>query len=212
MRVSAPDTRIMPLTDAKIRNAKPSAKVVKLTDGHGLYLEVRPTGSKLWRYRYRIAGRENVFAVGEYFNDKRMGHVSLDHARRCRDEARVLVKQGVHPAHHRKQQRFAQSAEAANTFEVVAREWIAQKRVGWTPYYSRQVERFLRANALPYIGELPIRSVTSAHILEIMRRTEARGADNRRVASSAMVFGDIPLRRCDLARRRRSCGGVEGSD
>jgi len=89
----------MPLTDGKIRNAKPSARPVKITDGHGLYLEVRPTGAKLWRYRYRIAGKENVFAIGEYFNDKRTAHVSLDHARRCRDEARVLVKQGVHPAH-----------------------------------------------------------------------------------------------------------------
>ena len=63
----------MPLTDTKIRNAKPSAKPVKLTDGKGLYLEIRPTGTKLWRYRYRIAGKENVFAIGEYFNDKRSG-------------------------------------------------------------------------------------------------------------------------------------------
>ena len=55
----------MPLTDAKIRNPKPSDKPIKLTDGGGLYLEVRPTGAKLWRYRYRIAGKENVFAVGQ---------------------------------------------------------------------------------------------------------------------------------------------------
>ena len=56
----------MPLTDSQIRNAKPGEKPIKLTDGGGLYLEVRPTGAKLWRYRYRIAGKENVFAVGEY--------------------------------------------------------------------------------------------------------------------------------------------------
>ena len=117
----------MPLTDTKIRNAKPSAKPVKLADGKGLYLEIRPTGAKLWRYRYRIAGKENVFVIGEYFNDKRSGHISLDHARRSRDEARTLVKQGIHPAHHRKEQRFAQRADAANTFEAVAREWLVQK-------------------------------------------------------------------------------------
>ncbi len=166
----------MPLNDAKIRNTKPSAKPIKLTDGHGLYLEVRPTGAKLWRYRYRIAGKENVFAIGEYFNDKRTGHVSLDHARRCRDEARVLVRQGIHPAHHRKEERFAQQSEAANTFETVARDWLAQKYVTWTPQYSRQVERFLQANVFPHIGKLPIRSVTAAHLLEILRRVEARGA------------------------------------
>jgi hypothetical protein len=56
----------MPLTDAKIRNRSPSDKPVKLTDAGGLYLEIRPSGSKLWRYRYRIAGRENVYAIGEF--------------------------------------------------------------------------------------------------------------------------------------------------
>lgn len=166
----------MPLTDAKIRNTKPSSKPIKLTDGRGLYLEVRPTGAKLWRYRYRIVGKENVFAIGEYFNDKRAGHISLDHARRSRDEARTLTKQGIHPAQHRKERRFAQQAEAANTFETVAQEWLAQKRGGWTPQYARQVERFLQVDVFPHIGVLPIRSVTAAHLLEILRCVEARGA------------------------------------
>jgi hypothetical protein len=56
----------MPLTDSQIRNTKPGEKPIKLTDGGGLYLQVQPTGAKLWRYRYRIAGKENVYAVGEY--------------------------------------------------------------------------------------------------------------------------------------------------
>ena len=153
----------MPLTDTKIRNAKPGTKPLKLTDGKGLYLEIRPTGTKLWRYRYRIDGKENVFAIGEYFNDRRAGHISLDDARRYRDEARALVKRGIHPAHHRKEARFTQRAEAANTFEAVAREWLAQKQAGWTRPYFCQVERFLQADAFPHIGRLPIRDVTAAH-------------------------------------------------
>ena len=56
----------MSLTDAKIRASKPALKPSKLADGGGLYLEVRPSGAKLWRYRYRIAGKENIFAIGEY--------------------------------------------------------------------------------------------------------------------------------------------------
>ncbi|WP_420910768.1 Arm DNA-binding domain-containing protein [Pectobacterium polaris] len=56
----------MPLTDAKIRSTKSTNKPIKLADGGGLYLEVRSSGSKLWRYRYRIAGKENIFALGEY--------------------------------------------------------------------------------------------------------------------------------------------------
>ena len=189
----------MPLTDAKIRNAKPEAKPVKLVDGGGLYLEVRPSGAKLWRYRYRIAGKENVFAVGEYFNDKRGGHVSLDEARTERDKARALVKQGIHPAHHRQAERLATHAENANTFEAVAREWIAKKKSGWTAYYLRQVERFMEADVFPKIGKLPIRSVTAAHLLEIVKLIEGRGAETvavlvRQWASAIFRYAVATLR------------------
>lgn len=189
----------MPLTDAKIRNTKPEAKPVKLVDGGGLYLEVRPSGAKLWRYRYRIAGKENVFAVGEYFNDKRGEHVSLDEARSERDKARALVKQGIHPAHHRQAERLATHAENANTFEAVAREWIAKKKPRWTPYYLRQVERFMQADVFPKIGKLPIRSVTAAHLLEIVKLIEGRGAETvavlvRQWASAVFRYAVATLR------------------
>jgi integrase len=167
----------MSLTDATIRNKKPGDKPIRLTDGCGLYLEVRTSGTKLWRYRYRIAGKENVFAIGEYFNDKREGSISLDAARGERDKARALVKQGIHPSHNRQAARLATNAENANTFQTVAKEWIDKKKPGWSPYYLRQVERFLKADAYPYIGHLPIRSVTAAHLLEIIRRVEGRGAE-----------------------------------
>ena len=103
----------MPLSDSKIRNSKHSIKAVKLTDGGGLYLEVRPTGAKLWRYRYRIEGKENVFAAGEYALPpsgetqeqaaarRESGRLTLAEARTGREEWRGLVKQGVHPARHR---------------------------------------------------------------------------------------------------------------
>jgi integrase len=189
----------MPLTDAKIRNTKPGEKPIKLTDGGGLYLEVRPTGAKLWRYRYRIGGKENVFAVGQYFNDKRGGHISLDDARSERDKARALVKQGIHPAHNRQTERLATHAENANTFEAVAREWIAKKKPGWTAYYLRQVERFLESDVFPYVGSLPIRNVTAAHLLEILRRIEGRGAETvallvRQWASAIFRYAVATLR------------------
>jgi integrase len=189
----------MPLTDAKIRNTKPGDKPIKLTDGGGLYLEVRTTGAKLWRYRYRIAGKENVFAVGEYFNDKRGGHISLDDARGERDKARALIKQGIHPAHNRQAARLATNAENANTFEAVAREWIAKKKQGWTPYYLRQVERFHETDVFPYVGNLPIRNVTAAHLLEIVRRIEGRGAETvallvRQWASAIFRYAVATLR------------------
>ncbi len=159
------------LTDTKIRNTKPTEKPVKLPDSNGLYLEVRPSGAKLWRYRYRIAGKENVFAIGEYPG------IGLADARATRADARELVKQGIHPAHNRHAAMAAQVAENANTFKAVALEWIDQRKVKWSPYYFRQVDRFLNADVFPYIGGLPIRSVTAAHLLEIIKRIEKRGAE-----------------------------------
>src|SRR5882672_11156875 len=129
----------MALTDTRIRTAKPDKTPRKLTDDRGLYLEVRPTGAKLWRYRYRIAGKENVFAAGEYAlapqgetNEQTLarqfaGMLTLAEARAKRREWRTLVMQGIHPAHHQKMVRMEQSARNANTFEAVAREWIAKK-------------------------------------------------------------------------------------
>jgi len=161
----------MHLTDVALRNTKPSARPVKLSDGKGLYFEVRPTGAKLWRYRYRIAGKENVFALGEYPS------VSLAEARELRAEARTLVKQGIHPAHQRRTALLARNKENANTFEAVANEWIAKKKPNCTPYYIRQIERFMAGDVFPYIGKLPIRTVTAAHLLEILQRVESRGAE-----------------------------------
>ena len=160
----------MPLTDARIRTTKPGAKPVKLADGGGLYLEVRPSGKKLWRYRYRIAEKENLFAIGEY------PEISLADARTEHDKARSLVKQGLHPSHQRQAERLSTQLANANTFEAVATEWISKKAGHWTPYYKRQVENFLGADVFPYVGKLPIRNVTAAHLLEIIRRIDDRGA------------------------------------
>lgn len=121
----------MPLTDAKIKNAKPQTKPFKLSDGRGLCVEIRPHGAKLWRYRYRIAGKENVFAIGPY------PEVKLAQAREELRQAKELVKQGIHPTHHRKAERLRKAAESTNTFEAVAREWMCKHQKKWSPYYWR---------------------------------------------------------------------------
>ena len=176
----------MPLTDTRIRNAKPARKPYKLTDSAGLHVEVRPSGAKLWRLRYRIAGRENLFALGEYVQapageskretEQRIqsGRLTLGEARQERDKARGLVKQGIHPAHNRQALRVAKIAEGANTVEAIAREWIEKNKARWSPYYLHQVEGSLEDDVFPYVGTLPIRSVSSAHLLEIVRRIEKR--------------------------------------
>lgn len=194
----------MALTDASIRTAKPLLRPpskrkgeteavpvsgpYKLADTCGLYLLVKPSGAKLWRLKYRIDGKENVFAIGEYceapraetaadaVNRKASGRFTLAEARQERERCKGLIKHGIHPAHNRKADAAKRSAENANTFEAVAREWIAKKTPGWTAYYLRQVERGMEADVFPYIGSLPIRNVTAAHLLEILGRVEGRGA------------------------------------
>lgn len=160
----------MALTDVKIRQAKASDKTLKLTDSNGLYLEVKPNGSKLWRYRYRIAGKENLFAVGEY------PALSLQDARKARDDARDLVKQGIHPSHARQSMLTDQLIKNANTFEAVAREWIGKMKADWTEYHHKQVTNCFEQNAFPKLGRLPIRNVTAAHLLDILQTMEKRGA------------------------------------
>ena len=183
----------MPLTDVKIRQARAADKLLKLTDSNGLYLEVKPNGSKLWRYRYRIAGKENLFAVGEY------PAMSLQDARKARDDARELVKQGIHPSHARQSTIAGQLAKNADTFEAVAREWLERKREKWTPYYHKQATSCLEQNAFPKIGRLPIRNVTAHHLLEFLQTMEKRGAETyalqlRQWCSAIFRFAVVTLR------------------
>lgn len=165
----------MALTDVAIRQAKPGPKPVKLTDDRGLYLEVRPTGAKLWRYRYRMPAtdgvrRENVFAIGEY------PELTLAAAREARDAARKLVKQGTHPAHHRHAKRAERIQEGANTFEAIGREWLAKRWNNWSPSNREYIKRTLEREVFPPIGRLPITAVTPGHLLAIMQRVEGQGA------------------------------------
>ncbi|MFE3837837.1 tyrosine-type recombinase/integrase [Pseudogemmobacter sonorensis] len=160
----------MALTDAKIRQTKATDKPQKLTDAHGLYLEVRPTGKKLWRYRYRIAGTENVFAIGEYPT------IGLADARTIRDRAKATAKTGVHPARQRQAIVQANIAANANTFEVIAREWIERTKADASDYYRKQIEKVLAADVFPLVGTTPIKDVTAAELLKIVQKVEGRGA------------------------------------
>jgi integrase len=160
----------MSLTDLQLRRAKPEAKAYKITDGAGLYIEVKPTGARLWRYRYRIAGKENAFALGEY------PEMTLAAASEARDQARKLVRKGISPARSRQIERLSNIADGEHTFESIAREFMGQKAKTWSAKYSSQFTRAMEGNVFPVIGKLPIRSITSIHILDIMRQMDKRGA------------------------------------
>ncbi|KAB0685374.1 tyrosine-type recombinase/integrase [Burkholderia territorii] len=183
----------MPLTDIKIRQAKAGDKPTKLTDGNGLYLLVKPSGSKLWRYKYRIAGKENVFAIGEY------PAISLQAARVARDDARELVKKGLHPSHARREVLSARISEGKATFRAISDEWLEKKRKTWTERHLGEIQRMLEADAYPYIGNRPMRSITAHEVLTLMRRVEKRGSPSvaiklRQYVSNVFQYAVITLR------------------
>lgn len=167
----------MSLTDTSARNARAKGKPYKMADRDGLYLLVQPNGSRLWRFKYRLDPRsdggkkEHLYAIGSY------PAVTLAEARAECDRARKLVARGVHPTRHRKAEAARRNAEATNTVEAVAREWIAKKRSTWSGYYAGQVERFLQRDVFPRVGALPIREVSAAQLLAIVRAVEERGAE-----------------------------------
>jgi integrase len=183
----------MPITDVKIRQAKPALKPIKITDSNGLYIEVKPNGSKLWRYRYALGGKENVFAIGEY------PAVSLQAARAARDSARALVKKGTHPAHARRIE-VANTIDAGReTFKAICDEWLGKKKKLWTEKHYSEVSRMMEADAYPSIGFLPMRSITARHILTIMEHVEKRGSPTiaikvRQYISSTFQYAVITQR------------------
>lgn len=169
------------LTDTKIKNTKPGPKSIKLTDGGGLYLEVTPSGGKHWRYRFRLDGKENLYAIGEY------PEIKAAEARRLRDEARSLVKQGINPTQARKLKKLEVHYEHAQTFKSVANEWFDDKSKPWSDGYRKSVRTILDKDLIPHLGNLPVKSITTPIVHQVIKRIEARGAATRAILARQIV-------------------------
>jgi hypothetical protein len=150
------------LTDTAIRAAKPREKSYKLFDALGLYLEVAPTGSKLWRLKYRHDGRENRLALGAHPD------TSLKQARERRDAARRQLAAGVDPS----SQRQAEKLATANTFEAVAREWLALQEKKLAPSTFAKAGWTFETLVFPYIGSRPIAKLGAVDVLKVLKRIE----------------------------------------
>jgi integrase len=160
----------MPLTHTAIRNAKPGEKPVKLFDERGLFLLVTPSGGKWWRFKYRFDGKEKQLSLGVYPD------VNLKDARERRDAARKLLTNGLDPSENRKAQKSARTDRAANSFEVVGREWFAKHSPSWAPSHASKIIQRLEKDIFPWIGGKPIAEITSPELLAVLRRIENRGA------------------------------------
>jgi integrase len=172
----------MPLKDVSVRNAKAGPRPRKLSDGGGLHVLIQPTGSKLWRLAYRFAGKQKTLALGVY------PAVSLEEARRHRDEAKKLLARSIDPSMQRKADRHAGKD---GTFRVVAEEVIAKLEREGRAHATLSKKRWLLDFAFPAFGDRRVAEITARELLALLRQIEGRGLYEtaRRLRSTCgMVF------------------------
>lgn len=159
----------MSLTDFTIKNAKPQAKTYKLGDGAGLYLQVNPSGSKLWRMKYRWEKREKKLAIGPY------PLISLAEARGRRDQARLQLLEGIDPSREKILANYLAQASGDDPFGKVAQEFIdKRRREGMSESTATKSEYYITRLGSA-ISRLPIGAITTIEILVALRRIEAKG-------------------------------------
>ena len=156
------------LTTVQIRALKPVARPYKVPDSEGLFLLVQPTGALLWRFRYKVFGVERKMSLGTF------PEVSLQQARRLRDNARADIEEGGDPAAEKRQKRLEAELAAKTTFELVATEYIQKmEREGRSPATIKKARWFLEL--LAGIAKRPIASITPHELLDVLKRVERRG-------------------------------------
>jgi integrase len=166
------------LKDVQVKNAKPKDKAYRLTAGEWLYLEVRPTrknglpGKKVWLMKYRQPDtrKESIFTIGEY------PKITIKKASYAADEAKELLKRGIDPNTHKRNELIKQGRAAANSFEAVAREWHTNNYEKWKPTNAAKILRRFELDVFPQIGERAITELEPPDILDVCRLIESRGA------------------------------------
>lgn len=152
----------MPLKELEVRYATKRSKDYKLADGQGLYLLVRPTGSRLWRMKYRFDGKEKLLSFGPY------PKVTLVQARLRRAEARLALARGEDPG--------PKTATPIVSFEIAARAWHDKRASALEPSHSARILSRLERDVFPALGQRDLKQISAADILEMLRAVEARGA------------------------------------
>jgi len=159
----------MKLTAATVKNAKSGSKPAKLFDGSGMYLFVKPNGSKYWRLDFRINGKYKTLSLGTY------PEVSLADARSKREQARQLLSQGINPSDQRKAIKAVKTKQSVNTFEIIAREWLEKQSSHWVPTHADRNKRRLERHIFPLLGTKPITDITPNELLQALQRIEHQG-------------------------------------
>jgi integrase len=160
----------MSLCDLDCRQAKPKEKAYRLHDSGGLYLDVKTTGKRIWRLKYKSFEKEKLLTIGQY------PQITLIVAREKRDQAKEKLSAGIDPAQEKQDQKRNARFIQAQTFELVAMEWHKHNLKTWSANYGRDILRRLNRNVFTVIGDLPISKITVQDLLVCLRKVEEREA------------------------------------
>ncbi|SYE44281.1 integrase [Klebsiella pneumoniae] len=155
----------MSLTDAKIRTLKPSDKPFKVSDTHGLYLLVKPGGSRHWYLKYRINGKESRIALGAY------PAVSLSDARQQREGVRKMLALNINPVQQRAAERGSRTPD--KVFKNVALAWHKSNRK-WSQNTADRLLASMNNHIFPVIGNLPVSELKPRHFIDLLKRIEEK--------------------------------------
>jgi integrase len=191
----------MALTELAIKGFKPQEKPYRKPDGGGLCLEITPAGGKLWRLRYYFQGRAQMMALGKY------PAVGLAEARKRRDEARQYLEGGRNPIREKQAQKLRQAQEGENTFEKMARAWLALKGTNLNQKYHKQSLERMEQHVFPMIGALPITEITTLAVVRVIEKIASRGT-----IETARRMGQLIGQTFRYACRRDLCKYNPASD
>lgn len=158
----------MKLTDTAISKAKPGPKPVKLSDAHGLYLLIAPSGLKSWRYNYRHQGKQKTCTLGDYPS------LSLRDARIEHERLRAMVKAGTDPMEARRLEKLVPTDEG--TFSAVYHEWYDKMSRTWSESHAKSIRDRLERDLLPDLGRMKMPEIGAPLLLAVLQKIEKRGA------------------------------------
>lgn len=156
----------MPLTETQAKNAKPRERAYKFADSEGLFLLVQPNGTKLWRMKYRFAGKEKLLSFGAY------PALGIAAARDKRKAAKALLAEGKDPM----KAKGEVISENGDTFYMVAKRWHENRQSALNPAHAERVWSRMERDVFPSLGQRLIHEITAPEVLEMIRRIEIRGA------------------------------------
>ena len=155
------------LSDTTLRTAKPKDKLYRLRDGGGLYCEVLTTGARVWRYNYRIHGKQKNYTIGNYPD------VGLSDARKKRDEAKEKIKAGIDPS---KQKQIEKNAIKENTFYAIAEIWMTEYIAKQSESHQTRTRAFLERDIYTWLGKREATSIEAPEIIQVVKKVAERGA------------------------------------